>query len=70
MYKPTWMSFHRSGYYLKIRSSKRKRENQWMKKPLDELEKMYDPEWLQAKVVSQQKGQPHPQDCPVVRCTT
>ena len=36
-----------------------------MKKPLDELETMYDPKWLQDKVVAVQKGEPHPQDSPV-----
>lgn len=45
-----------------LRSAKRKQETLWMKKPLDELEKLYDPAWLQEKVVSKQKGEKHPQD--------
>ena len=48
--------------YFQIRYSKRKRETNWIKKPLDELEKIYDVQWLQEKVVKVQKGEPHPQD--------
>lgn len=45
-----------------FRSSKRKQESLWVKKPLDELEKLYDPTWLKEKVVDKQKGGRHPQD--------
>ena len=48
--------------FLSARSSKRKRESAWVKKPLDELEKDYDPAWLAEKVVAVQTGEPHPQD--------
>lgn len=49
--------------FTRFRSSKRKRKSLWVKKPLDELEKLYDPVWLAEKVVKVQQGEKHPQDC-------